>query len=237
MTDETRLETLRTRLADVRARIDAACMAANRDPRAVDLLVVTKTFPATDIALLATLGVREVAESRDQEARAKVDALGALAVHLRWHMIGQLQRNKAKSVAGWADIVESVDRLPVAEALAQAAAARSRTVDVLIQVNLDALPAEDRGGCRPADVEALGRAIEDLPGLRLAGVMAVAPWPGDPDEAFLRLAHVHERLLAIAPEATLRSAGMSGDLEAAIRHGATQVRVGSAILGDRPVIG
>lgn len=219
------------------ARIAGACAAAGRPEGSVALVVVTKTFPAIDVAILAGLGVRDVGENRDQEARAKRAELeGALAgVPLRWHMIGQLQRNKARSVARWADVVESVDRLPLAEALAGAAVEAGRELEALVQVSLDG--STGRGGARPADALALCDAVAALPGLRLGGLMAVAPYPGgpgDPGAAFARLAALHAEVTARHPGATTLSAGMSGDLEEAIAHGATQVRVGGAILGSRP---
>lgn len=223
-------------LGTVRRRIDEACAAAGRSPLDVALLVVTKTFPASDVHLLAELGCGAVAESRDQEAKAKHAEVAAAGISLRWHMIGQVQRKKARSIVGWADVVESVDRIPLAEALSVAATAQGHDLEVLIQVSLDAGHTEGRGGCAPADVPELARSILSLPGLRLGGVMAVAPHPGDPDEAFARLAEVHRTVLVAAPDATTMSAGMSDDLEAAVRHGATQVRIGGAILGKRPAI-
>lgn len=223
-------------LGTVQRRIDEACAAAGRSPLDVALLVVTKTFPASDVRLLAELGCGAVAESRDQEAKAKHAEVAAAGISLRWHMIGQVQRKKARSIVGWADVVESVDRIPLAEALSAAATAQGHDLEVLIQVSLDAGHAEGRGGCAPADVPELVRSILALPGLRLGGVMAVAPHPGDPDEAFARLAEVHHTVLVAAPDATTISAGMSDDLEAAVRHGATQVRIGGAILGKRPAI-
>lgn len=236
MTDEAHLRRaeIDDALTQVRRRIADACTAAHRDPHEVALLVVTKTFPASDIACLAELGCLQIGESRDQEAKAKHAELASLG--MRWHMIGQVQRKKARSIASWADVVESVDRVPLAQALSAAAVAQGRDLEVLIQVSLDQGETEGRGGCPPAQVPELVEAILDAPGLRLRGVMAVAPHPGDPDEAFARLAQVHDAVLAAAPEATVVSAGMSDDLEAAIRHGATQVRIGGAILGKRPAI-
>lgn len=224
-------------LSAVRARIDAACRAAGRDPQGVRLVVVTKTFPASDVRILAGLGCTDVGENRDQEAKAKRAELGATGDAVRWHMIGQLQRNKARSVAGWADVVESVDRLELAEALSRAAEAAGRRLDALVQVSLDLPPAPARGGAAPGDVPALARAITALPGLRLAGVMAVAPHPGDPGEAFARLAEVAEGMRGLVDGPLVVSAGMSGDLEQAIAHGATQVRIGGAVLGNRPALG
>lgn len=229
MTDEdVRAREIAAGLAAVRARIDDARRAAGRtDP--VRLVVVTKTFPASDVAVLAGLGVTDVGENRDQEARAKRDP----GVPVRWHMIGQLQRNKAASVARWADVVESVDRLDVVGPLGRGAVASGRVLDVLVQVCLDPVPSPGRGGAVPADVPAIARAIGNEAGLRLAGVMGVAPHPGDPDAAFARLADVAEAVREVDPGARVVSAGMSGDLESAIAHGATQVRIGGAVLGTR----
>ena len=218
-------------LARVRERIDSACAAVGRTDH-VELVVVTKTFPASDVAILADLGVRHVAENRDQEARAKREELGEDG--LVWHMIGQLQRNKAASVARWADVVESVDRPELVAALSKAAAGRD--LRVLIQVDLDPDPRPDRGGAAPDEVLDLAGLIDADPSLSLAGLMAVAPHPGDPDEAFARLAVVSSRLRSRFPQATVLSAGMSDDLEQAIAHGATQVRVGGAVLGHRAYV-
>ena len=231
-------------LGEVRSRIDAACEAAGRTDE-VRLVVVTKTFPATDVSLLADLGVADVGENRDQEAKAKrelVDARRPISPLPRWHMIGQLQRNKARSVAAWADVVESVDRLSLVAALGRAAVEAERSLEVLLQVNLDPDPAPGRGGALPEEIPALGDAVAAEQGLRLAGVMGVAPNPGAGDPgpsalaAFVRLAALSERLREAHPEAVEISAGMSGDLEEAIRAGATQVRVGGAILGPRPPV-
>ncbi len=231
-------------LGEVRSRIDAACEAAGRAEE-VRLVVVTKTFPATDVSLLADLGVADVGENRDQEAKAKrelVDSGRPISPLPRWHMIGQLQRNKARSVAAWADVVESVDRLSLVAALGRAAVEAERPLEILLQVNLDPDPAPGRGGALPEEIPALGDAVAAEQGLRLAGVMGVAPNPGAGDPgpsalaAFVRLAALSERLREAHPEAVEISAGMSGDLEEAIRAGATQVRVGGAILGPRPPV-
>jgi hypothetical protein len=230
-----RVDEIAANLAAVRTRIEAACLASGRDPGEVLLVVVTKTFPASDVAILAELGCTDVAENRDQEAGPKRSAMEEGSRHaLRWHMIGQLQRNKVRSVVEWADIVETVDRAQLATALSAAAEARKRPLEVMIQVCLDPDPAPGRGGVPPTQAMALADLCQSLPGLALVGVMGVAPHPGDPDEAFGRLALVRDRILAAHPSATLLSAGMSGDLEAAIVHGATQVRIGGAVLGKRP---
>ena len=222
-------------LRSVRERIDVARAAAGRTD-AVHLVVVTKTFPASDVAILADLGIADVAENRDQEASSKRAACADLPAGLRWHMIGRLQRNKAASVARWADVVESVDRPELVSALARSAEAAGRSLEVLIQVALDDPPLPGRGGADPDSVLELAGQVAHQPMLALRGVMGVAPFPGDPDEAFARLRVVAEQVRAEWPEADRISAGMSGDLESAIRQGATQVRVGGAVLGQRAIV-
>jgi pyridoxal phosphate enzyme (YggS family) len=202
----------------------------------VTLTVVTKYFPASDVRLLAGLGITDVGENRHQEAQAKVAECDDLA--LRWHFIGHLQSNKAAAVAGYADVVESVDRVKLVGGLHQGAHQRGHRVDCLVQVSLDP---EDTGagrsGARPADVAGVAEAIAAAGALRLRGVMGVAPLGEDPAPAFARLARVAEEVRRVDPAATWVSAGMSGDLEAAIAAGATHVRIGSAILGPRPPLG
>jgi pyridoxal phosphate enzyme (YggS family) len=171
-----------------------------------------------------------VGENRDQEAAGKAAELADLAV--RWHFLGQLQRNKARSVAGYAAMVHSVDRPELAAALATAVRRSGRgPLDVLIQVSLDGETA--RGGVAPDGAGALAATVDGTPELRLAGVMAVAPLGADPGPAFARLAEVAAEVRAGHPAARVISAGMSGDLDAAIRHGATHVRIGTALLGGR----
>lgn len=230
-------------LRGVRARVDAACRAAGRNREDVRLLAVTKTFPASDVAVLSDLGLTEFAENRDQEAAAKVSELAALrpAANPRWHMVGRLQRNKTRSVARWAREVQSVDSSRLATALAKAVrheldgGGRSEPLDVLIQVNLAAEGTADpaRGGCPLGAVERLAGEFTRTSELRLRGLMAVAPLGVDPDEAFERLAERARRVRAECETATELSAGMSGDLEQAIDHGSTCVRVGTALLGGR----
>jgi pyridoxal phosphate enzyme (YggS family) len=222
-------------LGSVRERIRRATEAAGRSPEPA-LIVVTKFHPASDVRLLAELGVRDVGENRDQEAAAKSAELRDLP--LVWHFIGQLQTNKAKSVVRYADAVHSVDRAPLVAALgkAVAAAGRGRDLDCLIQVNLDPEAAPGRGGALPAEVPALSELVAAEPGLRLAGVMAVAPLGADPAEAFARLATVAERMRADYPAADMVSAGMSQDLEQAVAAGATHLRIGTDVLGQRPQV-
>lgn len=238
---EERSEHVRRGLADVRERIRQAERAAGRTDN-VRLVVVTKTFPAFDVDLLAELGVTDVGENRDQEASRKRADVGPAAEGLRWHMIGQLQRNKARSVASWADVVESVDRSALVTALGGAARAAGREIDVLIQVNLDPEPTPGRGGALPSEVPVLAETVAREDGLRLSGLMGVAPHPGTlaPGDsalaAFHRLAVLSEGLRRDHPGAVEISAGMSGDLEEAVAAGATQVRIGGAILGPRPLV-
>lgn len=230
---------LRDRLAAVRQRIDGAAAAAGRPGDPPQLIVVTKFHPADDVRRLSALGITDVGENRDQEAADKAAQLTDLDV--RWHFIGQLQSNKAKSVVRYAHAVHSVDRLQLAAALAKAMAAeRGRTgrtpLECFIQVSLDDDADGHRGGALPADVPGLAEMLAGSADLRLAGVMAVAPLRAEPAAAFDRLAAVSARLTALHPEATGISAGMSQDLEAAIRSGATHLRIGSDILGPRPAL-
>jgi hypothetical protein len=231
--DERRDE-LAANLEAVRGRIAGACEAAGRDPGEVSLVVVTKFFPAADVRLLAGLGVTDVGENRHQEAEAKAAECADLG--LSWHFIGGLQSNKAGAVASYADVVESVDRAKLVGPLSRGAHSRGHEVDVLLQVSLDPPGRDNRSGADPADLAELARRVEEAGMLRLRGLMAVAPLDEDPDAAFSRLARIREELLAEHPGATVLSAGMSGDLEAAVTHGATHVRVGSAVLGPRPTV-
>jgi pyridoxal phosphate enzyme (YggS family) len=226
-------------LATVEARIADACAAVGRPRDTVRLLAVTKTFPALDAALLADLGVRDVAENRDQEAGEKVDEVARLRPNaaLRWHMVGRLQRNKARSVARWAAEIQSVDSGRLADALAKGVHAaldqgeRVEPLDVLIQVSLDGDPA--RGGCPLGELASLAEHVTRTGDLRLRGLMAVAPIGADLDAAFGRLARAGEELREDHPNAVELSAGMSNDLEQGIACGSTCVRVGTALLGGR----
>jgi len=230
-----RREELAAALAGLRRRIGTACAAAERPESEVRLLAVTKTFPAVDVDLLVDLGLAEFGESRDQEAAPKAAELAELRpeARIRWEMVGRLQRNKARSVARWADVVQSVDSPRLADALARAARERRAPLRVLVQASLDGDPG--RGGCPPAELDTLAERVAAADGLVLAGVMGIAPLPGDPEPAFEALARVAERLRRDHPGAVELSAGMSGDLEIAIAHGSTCVRVGTGLLGGRPL--
>lgn len=233
---------LEERLAAVRERVAAACQGAGRT-EAPQLIVVTKFFPAADVRALAALGVRDVGENRDQEAAAK--AADTADLDLRWHFIGQLQSNKARSVVRYASAVHSVDRLSVAGALGKAAAAEAERrageglaprapLSCFVQVSLEPAGGAGRGGAAPSEVAAVAARLAEAPGLALAGVMAVAPLGADPLPAFEELARISAGLRTVHPQASAISAGMSGDLEAAVQAGATHLRIGSDVLGPRP---
>jgi len=217
-------------LAAVRARIAAAAQASGRDPAGLTLVAVTKTWPVSDALLLRALGVHDMGENKDADAAEKAAAVTGV----RWHFVGQLQSNKARSVASYADLVHSVDRARLARALADGAERAGRRLDVLVQVSLDGAPG--RGGAPLVEVPTLTDTVERLPALRLAGVMAVAPLGADPRAAFDRLVLVSQELRTDHPDAAVVSAGMSGDLEAAVAAGATHLRVGTALLGHRGAV-
>jgi PLP dependent protein len=236
-----RREELARRLAAVRDRLAAACVAAGRDPASVELLAVTKTVPAEDVATLLDLGLTAFGENRVQEAGEKVAAVAALRPEARprWHLVGSLQRNKARSVVRWADRVESVDSIRLADALdaavrrEQETGGRTDRLPILLQYSVDGDPL--RGGVPRSGLLRLAEHVASCAGLQLAGLMAVAPLGADPDAAFADVAAAASDLRARFPQATVVSAGMSGDLEAAIRHGSSLVRVGTALVGERPL--
>ncbi|AWE54511.1 YggS family pyridoxal phosphate-dependent enzyme [Streptomyces nigra] len=239
MTD--RKDELAENLAKVERRIAAACAAAGRSRDEVTLIVVTKTYPASDVRILSELGVRHVAENRDQDAAPK--AADCSNLPLTWHFVGQLQTNKVRSVAGYADFVQSVDRARLVAALSKEAVRQERELGCLIQVALDAGESArgERGGVAPGGVEELAGLVADAPGLRLAGLMTVAPLTGEyagrQRAAFERLMDLSTDLRRAHPAANMVSAGMSADLEEAVAAGATHVRVGTAVLGVRPRLG
>ena len=242
MTDERRAE-LTANLGKVRARIAAAVTAAGRDPTELTLVAITKTYPASDVEHLAALGVLDIGENRDQEAAPKARDVAAAGVRVRWHFVGRLQRNKARSVAAYADLVHTVDGVRLADALDGAARQRERVLDVLVQVSLDgdparggAVAAQTNGGDEDRNLERVLARVAGADALALRGLMAIAPMDWEPDHAFASLAAIAERVRSAYPEATLLSAGMSGDMESAIGHGATHVRVGTALLGNRPAL-
>ncbi|AWS42074.1 YggS family pyridoxal phosphate-dependent enzyme [Streptosporangium sp. 'caverna'] len=229
MTETTRRDEIAAGLAKVEAEIAEACRAAGRTRRELTLIAVSKTYPASDVRLLAELGVTDVGENRDQEASAKARECADLG--LVWHFIGQLQTNKVRSVIGYADVVHSVDRPRLVAALSQEALRVGREITCLVQVALDGDPA--RGGVPPQDVPALAEAVAGSGGIRLGGVMAVAPLGEEPSRAFARLREIAQVVRDAHPGADAISAGMSGDMSQAIANGATHLRVGTALLGRR----
>jgi pyridoxal phosphate enzyme (YggS family) len=214
-------------LLEVNERIDAAAAKAGRNPADIKLIVVTKTFPITDLQNLYDLGVREFGENRDQEASEKV---GLLPADINWHFQGQIQSNKLKSITGWATYIHSIDQLKYAKMISEFAGNQRKSI--FIQVSLDEIP-ESRGGVDPAKLVELASGITEFANLNLMGLMAVAPLDEDTDQAFSRLSQIHSHFREGFPDAKYLSAGMSGDYESAILHGATHLRIGSSILGNR----
>lgn len=233
-----RRDELAANLAAVERRIADACDRAGRERDEVTLIVVTKTYPASDVLLLADLGVTDVGENRHPEAadkRAEVLAAGQDgSADLRWHFIGGVQTNKAGAVARYADVVQSLDRPKLARSLDRGAAAAERTLDCLIQVDFDTSDAGRAGIAVDQVVPLAELVLAECPHLRLRGVMTVAPLGADPRPSFERLRRVGAELADLVPDATVVSAGMSQDFEQAVAHGATHLRLGRSVLGPRP---
>ncbi|WP_055752233.1 YggS family pyridoxal phosphate enzyme [Frankia sp. AvcI1] len=275
--DPARRAELARRLSVIEERIATAARTAGRDPAGLTLIAVSKTYPAADVVMLHTLGARQFAENREQEAGPKVtmvtrelaqvsgdpsagggDGLAGAGVapgaaadpapgepNVIWHFVGQLQRNKARSVLRWADWVQSVDRSALVGVLSRLAVERGRQLSICLQVSLDSrsdsrgrvgsvVADSGRGGVDPGELPALADLVDEAPGLTLRGVMAVAPRGEPARPAFERLRAVAERLVVDHPQATVISAGMSSDLEAAVAEGATHLRIGTALFGERP---
>lgn len=236
-----RRDQLAANLAKVESRIARACAAAGRKREEVTLIVVTKTYPASDVRMLSELGVRHVAENKDQDAAPK--AAECVDLPLTWHFVGQLQTNKVRSVVRYADHVQSVDRTRLVTALSKEAVRAGREVGCLLQVALDAGESGrgERGGVGPDGIGELAGLVADSPGLRLDGLMTVAPltgpYAGREQDAFGRLMDLSTDLRRAHPAANMVSAGMSADLEQAVAAGATHVRVGTAVLGVRAGLG
>ena len=217
---------LSARLASVRAGIADAAAEAGRDPAGITTIVVTKFQPASLLVELASLGVTDIGENRHQEAQAKAAQLAHLG--LRWHFVGQLQTKKARQVRAYASVIHSVDRRSLVDALRSDEA----SVDCFVQVDLT--DQEGRGGVHPDALEPLVEHVLDTPGLRLVGLMAVAPLGAPARPSFARIRSLSERVRRLAPEATGLSMGMSHDYREAILEGATHLRIGTAITGNRP---
>lgn len=214
-------------LSQVKEKINTAAMQSKRDPSEITLIVVTKTFPVSDLLYLYELGVRDFGENRDQEATGKVTQLPA---DINWHFQGQIQSNKLKSITSWATYIHSVDQYRYAKMISEFAGDQHRSI--FLQVSLDQIP-ESRGGVDPVRLHDLAAQISQFPNLNLMGLMAVAPLNEDTDSSFARLSAYQQEFVQSFPEAKFLSAGMSGDYELAIFHGATHIRIGSSILGNR----
>ena len=240
----TREQELAEALAAVRARLAAAAASAGRDAGEIELLPVTKFFPASDVIVLRRLGCESFGESREQEASNKIAEISEFpdSGPIRWHMVGRIQRNKARAIAGWAYAAHSVDSHKVIDALnraageARAEGRRTGPLRVYIQLSLDG--DEKRGGVdigAPQAVDEMCAAAQSAAELEFVGLMAIPPLGADADDAFARLQAEHQRVQADYPQRLGLSAGMSSDLEVAVQHGSTCVRVGTALLGQRPL--
>ena len=214
-------------LNDVKAKIASAALKAGRDADEITLIVVTKTFPVSDLEILYSLGVREFGENRDQEAAEKVARLPS---DINWNFQGGIQSNKLKSITTWAGCIHSVDKLKYAQIISEQNTGKPK--EIFIQVSLDQ-PPESRGGVDPKKLIDLASEITKLPGISLKGLMAVAPLDLPEEQAFLKLKEIQADFVAVFKDAKYLSAGMSGDYEMAISYGATHLRIGSSILGNR----
>jgi len=225
-----RKDQILSNLESVKEKISAAAQAAGRSPSEITLIAVTKTFPVSDLEILYELGVRNFGENRDQEAAPKV---GVLPADITWHFQGGIQSNKLKSISNWASVIHSVDKFKYAQMISQFSV--DKTKEIFIQVSLDTLP-QSREGVDPADLMQLAEQIMSLPNLEVKGLMAVAPLDQPTEQAFVRLQQIQQRFIQLYPAASSLSSGMSGDYELAISLGATHVRIGSSILGNRSPI-
>jgi len=211
-------------LQAITARIVSAAESAGRDPEEITLIAVTKTFPVSDVKILYELGIRDFGENRDQEGSVKFSELPGDS---NWHFQGQIQSNKLKSIAAWADVIHSIDDISHARKLSSLVGAK----DIFVQVSLDGLPG--RGGVNPEQLLDFLAEVTALANLKVRGLMAVAPLDEPPLEAFKRLKALSETVIKTHPNTWEISAGMSNDFEAAISQGATHIRIGSQILGVR----
>ena len=225
-----RVDEISANLEKVNEQIKLAAASANRLSEDITLVVVTKTFPVSDIEILYSLGIRDFGENRDQEASAKV---GLLPKDVRWHFQGQIQSNKLKSITSWASFIHSVDQLKYAQMISDYSAGNEKPI--FMQVSLDK-PPQSRSGVNPSELLELAGAISELPGIRLQGLMAVAPVNSPAEQAFAELEDIRSDFLSTFPAAKSLSIGMSGDYQIAIKYGATHIRIGSSILGIRSPI-
>jgi pyridoxal phosphate enzyme (YggS family) len=221
---------LTNNLAEVNQRINIAAKKASRSVDEITLITVTKTFPTSDIENLYQLGLRDFGENRDQEASKKVTNLPK---DIRWHFQGQIQSNKLKSITSWASCIHSVDQLRYAQLISQLIG--DAKMPIFIQVSLDKT-SKNRAGVEPDELIKMATQVSELPGISLQGLMAVAPLDMAAELAFANLAKIREVFLTSFPTAKSLSIGMSGDYETAIEYGATHIRIGSSILGNRASI-
>ena len=217
-------------LNQVRQKITDAAAKSGRNPNEINLIVVTKTFPISDLEILYSLGVREFGENRDQEASVKAKALPQ---DINWHFQGGIQSNKLKSICSWASVIHSVDQFKYAKIISEQPSVKAR--QIFIQVSLDE-PPESRGGVDPAKLTELANQISSLPNLKVLGLMALGPVDREIEPAFARLQQIQAGFLTDFKDAVFLSSGMSGDYELAISYGATHLRIGSSILGIRAPI-
>jgi pyridoxal phosphate enzyme (YggS family) len=221
---------IETNLNQVRQKITDAASKSGRNPNEINLIVVTKTFPISDLEILYSLGLREFGENRDQEASVKAKALPQ---DINWHFQGGIQSNKLKSICSWASVIHSVDQFKYAKIISEQPSAKAN--QIFIQVSLDE-PPESRGGVAPAKLIELANQISSLPNIKVLGLMAVGPVDREIEPAFARLQQIQAGFLTEFKDAVFLSSGMSGDYEMAISYGATHLRIGSSILGNRAPI-
>ena len=225
-----RRQEIEENLNQVRKSIADAASKSGRNPDDINLIVVTKTFPISDLEILYSLGLREFGENRDQEASVKAKALPQ---DINWHFQGGIQSNKLKSICNWASVIHSVDQFKYAQIISEQKSATP--MQIFIQVSLDQ-PPESRGGVDPAKLIELANRISSLPNLKVLGLMAVGPVDQEVEPAFARLQQIQASFLTYFKDANFLSSGMSGDYEMAISYGATHLRIGSSILGNRALI-
>lgn len=230
-----RLLEIKENYKKIQSRILKSCSESGRDTSEVTLIAITKTYPASDIDLLKSIGIDNVGENKDQEASQK---FREVKNKFTWHFVGQLQTNKVKSVVQYADFIHSVDRLSLVKEIQKMSQKISKKQNILIQVDLDDSETdENRGGVSASKLSHLAKEISNCPNLELSGLMSVAPLNMAAKEAFTKLKKIQSDFLKDFPTAKMLSAGMSDDLEEAVSHGATHLRIGSALLGERPKIG
>ena len=219
----TRRAEISENLVDVQERIQVAAKKAGRNFEDINLIVVTKGFPVSDVEILKELGINDFGENRDSDAAAKAALIAGT-----WHFQGQIQSNKLKSICSWAKVIHSLDDSRHFDIIKNSA---PHALEIFLQVNLDG--SENRGGASVQTLYQLAAEVQEDPVHRLAGIMAVAPLTMETEKAFDQLRAIHTAFSLDFPKATMLSAGMSSDFELAIAYGATHLRIGSQIMGSR----